>query len=238
MSSLVKDPDAGVELENARLRGDLLTVAKRFSHDLRTPLGGIVSSAEAVKELLAKHEPSAAGLADSLLISAEEIGQLIKQLSFVARASASPVPKTIGSMADPVFAALQRLESRILKRQAIVLEPESWPVVSGVPVWLEAIWWHFVLNTLKHGGPCSRIELGWAYEKNSQRFWISDNGPGVPESLRAKLFTEFNLLHARQDVPGLGLSIVHRLVALQGGVCGHEHPARGGALFFFTLPSQ
>lgn len=237
MTSPAKTPTADVESENARLRGDLLTVAKRFSHDVRTPLGGIVSSAEAIKEILAKHDPSAAGLADSLLSSAEEIGQLIKQLSFVARASANPLPKTTGSMADPVFAALQRLESRILKRQAVVHEPKSWPSVSGVPVWLEAIWWQMLLNALKHGGPGRYIDLGWASEQDSLRFWISDNGPGVPESLRGKLFAEFDSLHTRQDVPGLGLSIVQRLVELQGGVCGHERPTSGGALFFFTLPA-
>jgi len=236
MSGAAKKSVADLELENARLRGDLLTVAKRFSHDLRTPLGGIVSSVEVVKELLAKHDPPAVGVADALLISAEEIGQLIKQLSFVVRASAIPLVKTTGSMGDPVFTALQRLESRILKQAAVVHEPESWPSVSGVPVWLEAIWWHMLLNSLKHGQPGRDIHLGWASGNDSFRFWIRDNGPGVPELLRDKLFTEFNSLHARQDVPGLGLSIVRRLVELQGGSCGHESPASGGALFFFTLP--
>ncbi len=36
--------------ENDRLRGDLLTIARRFSHDLRTPLGGIISADEAIIE--------------------------------------------------------------------------------------------------------------------------------------------------------------------------------------------
>ena len=38
--------------ENKRLRGDLLTVARRISHDLRTPLGAIVTTGEIVKEVL------------------------------------------------------------------------------------------------------------------------------------------------------------------------------------------
>jgi signal transduction histidine kinase len=229
---------AALERENARLRGDLLTLARRFSHDLRTPLGGIVSTAEAVKEILAQHDPSAVGLADSLLNSAEEMTQLIKQVSFVARASARPLPKTAVHMAETVFAALQRLESRILKQQAAVKEPPSWPVVPGVMAWLEMIWWHLLLNALKHAGPNCRIELGWTEQENSLRFWIIDSGPGVPEALRGKLFKEFHTLHADHDVPGLGLSIVQRLVELQGGTCGHESPDQGGALFFFTLPVE
>jgi signal transduction histidine kinase len=229
---------AQLELENARLRGDLLTLAKRFSHDLRTPLGGIVSTGEAVREVLSQHDPSAVALADSLLNSAEEMTQLIKQVSFVARASASPLPKTTVHMTEPVFIALQRLESRILKRQAVVKEPPSWPVVPGVPTWLEVIWWHFILNALKHGAQNCRIELGWTQHKDSIRFWLSDNGPGVPEILRGKLFKEFDSLHAEQSVPGLGLSIVQRLVELQGGTCGYETPEQGGARFFFTLPVE
>ena len=222
--------------ENARLRGDLLTVASRVSHDLRTPLGGIVSTAEAIREILVEHDPSAVGLADSLLGSAEEIAQLVRQVSYMARASASPLPKAEVHMAEPVFAALQRLESRVLKREAMVKEPDSWPVLQGVGAWLETIWWNLIMNALRHGGPKCHIELGWTQLQDSLRFWITDSGPGVPDALRGKLFKEFHLLHEFHDVPGLGLSIVQRLVDLQGGRCGHEAPAHGGACFYFTLP--
>lgn len=227
---------AQLEQENSRLRGDLLTIARRFSHDFRTPLGGVVNAAEAIREILAHHDPSAVPLADSVLASAEEMAQLIKQVSFVARASANPPPLAPVDMADPVFVALQRLESRILRRQAVVKEPASWPVALGVPAWLEMIWWHFIANALKHGGEKCCIELGWTRLENAIRFWVADNGPGVPQAYQGILFKEFHLLHTEQNVPGLGLSIVQRLVELQGGICGHDTRDQGGALFFFTLP--
>jgi signal transduction histidine kinase len=226
------------ERENQRLRGDLLTVASRVSHDLRTPLGGIVSTAEALKEILAQHDPGAVKLVDALLNSAEEMSHLIRQVSFISRASAVPLPKVPVHMAEPVFGARQRLESRVLRRQAAVNEPASWPVVPGVTAWLENIWWNLLVNALKHGGERCRIELGWTPEKDSHRFWIADNGPGVPEPLQGKLFKGFDALHEARDVPGLGLSLVQRLVALQGGVCGHEQSKMGGACFFFTLPLE
>jgi signal transduction histidine kinase len=227
-----------IDRENARLRGDLLTLATRVSHDLRTPLGAIVSTAEAVKEVLAAHDPSALPLADSLLTSAQEMTQLIRQMSFIARASASPLPKISVHMADAVFPALQRLESRMLQRRASVVEPPSWPVVPGVLAWLEVVWWHLLQNALKHGGQNCRIELGWDKLDDGLRFWILDNGPGVPVALQKNLFPAFHSLHERQDVGGFGLSIVQRLVELQAGSCGHEQPVAGGARFFFTLPAQ
>ena len=230
---------SAAEREIVRLRGDLLTISKRFSHDLRTPLGGIISTSEAVMEVLAVHDPAAVSLAGSLLASADEIAQLIKHVSFIARASGNPLPMRSVRMADAVFPARQRVESRVLRRKAMVSEAPFWPTVPGVLEWLEVIWWHLLVNALEYGGEACRIDLGWCKQgEDSLRFEIRDNGPGVPESLRGKLFREYNRLHEDREVPGLGLSIVQRLVELQGGSCGYEQPAEGGACFFFILPSE
>jgi signal transduction histidine kinase len=227
----------GEDLNYARLRGDLLTVASRVSHDLRTPLNYIFTAGEAMKEILIEKEPAAAAMADSLLSSAEEITQLIKRVSFVLRASANPPEITTVSMSEPVFIALERLERHVLAKQATVVKPAAWPEVPGVASWLEIIWWNLVMNALTHGGQKSRIELGWQEQKQSIRFWITDNGPGVPADRRKNLFKSFDSLHETRDFAGLGLAIVHRLVELQGGKCGHESPPNGGSLFYFTLPA-
>src|ERR1700722_210151 len=130
--------------ENARLRGDLLTIAVRVSHDLRTPLGGIVNTGELLKEILIEKESAAAALADSLFTSVDEMSKLIGQIRVITKASADPKPKERVNMAKIVSGVLQRLESRILKKQATVAEPDSWPEVNGVAEWLEFIWWNLV----------------------------------------------------------------------------------------------
>jgi signal transduction histidine kinase len=108
--------------------------------------------------------------------------------------------------------------------------------VEGVEPWLEVIWWHFLANALQHAGESPQIELGCRAEIGKIWFWISDNGPGVPADRRDKLFQRFDSLHERDGIRGLGLSVVQRLVELQGGECGHEASQQGGARFFFTLP--
>ncbi len=220
-----------------RMRGDLLTLAVRINHDLRTPLGGIISTAEAIREVLAECEPSALPLAESLLNSAEEISQLVKQVSFLNRASTNPLPKNPVPMAEPVFLAQQRLESRLRKHPLVIREPTDWPVVPGVSIWLDHIWWHLIANAMEHAGSPSHVDLAWNRSGDLFRFSVTDDGRGVPEHIRGKLFKEFHELHEARDVPGLGLSVVQRLVALQGGSCGHEAPPGGGACFYFTLPA-
>ncbi len=63
-------------IENERLRGDLLTIAYRISHDLRTPLGGIIANCEALNEILAETSPSALPLVSATLASATLIANL------------------------------------------------------------------------------------------------------------------------------------------------------------------
>jgi signal transduction histidine kinase len=220
--------------ENARLRGDLLTVATRVSHDLRTPLGGIVTAAEVLREILAEQEKPAA-LTQNVFNSVDDMTRLIKQISFVLRATANPIPKEPVHMNRTVAAALQRLESRIQKKQATIIEPGSWPQVSGVAPWLEEVWWNFLANALQHTGERPRVELAWREENGQYRFEISDDGGGVAEAARAGLFQPFDSLHKVGGTRGLGLSIVQRLIELQGGECGYE-PRPGGSCFFFSLP--
>jgi signal transduction histidine kinase len=223
--------------ENARLRGDLLTVAVRVNHDLRTPLGGIVNTGELLKEILAEKDPAAAALTDSLFISVDEMSKLISQIRVVTKASADPKPKARVNMTEIVSGVLQRLESRILKKSATITEPGSWPEVNGVADWLEFIWWNFVANALQHAGEKPQIELNWRQEKNELRFQVCDNGVGVPAEVREKLFQPFDTLHKPDSRWGLGLSVVQRLVDLQGGDCGYEPNPKGGACFYFTLPA-
>jgi signal transduction histidine kinase len=223
-------------LENARLRGDLLTIAIRVSHDLRTPLGGIVNTGELFREIFIEKEPAAAALTDSLFTSVDEMSKLISQICVIARASADPKTKERVNMAEIVSGVLQRLESRVLRKSAKVTGPDSWPEVNGVAGWLEFIWWNFLVNALQHAGEKPQIELSWHQETGGLRFQVCDNGSGVPAEVREKLFQPFDTLHKPGGTWGLGLSCVQRLVDMQGGNCGYEH-LPGGSLFFFTLPA-
>lgn len=221
--------------ENSRLRGDLLTIASRVSHDLRTPLGGIVTAAEVLREMLAEVERPET-LTKAILDSVDDMTRVIRQISFVTRATAQPLPVQRVDMSLVVSTALQRTERLASKRNAAIVEPSSWPEVKGVADWLEYVWRAFLTNALQHTPERVRIEVSWREEKGSLRFGVADNGGGVREDLRSTLFWPFHLLHKPEGARGLGLSIVQRLMELQGGNCGYE-PLPGGSLFYFSLPT-
>ncbi len=223
-------------LENCRLRGDLKTVARRFSHDLYTPVGCINTSSCVLKILPAGDRQTLVSVIQNIEESSAEITQLIERVSFVLRASAEPAAPVEMEMGPVVAEALKQFGADFPDGVDGMEVPSSWPKVRGVAKWLQVIWWNLLHNARKHGGPGTRIRLAWRTDRQGYWFGVFDDGAGVVVAARADLFHPFEQLHLRH-LPGLGLSIVRRLVDAQGGQSGYEPVPAGGSLFYFILPS-
>ncbi len=223
--------------ENARLRGDLATISRRLSHDLRTPLMGIATACAAIGETPPEDGAARATFTQSIAQSSGDISRLVDRIGGVLKATAEGRPKERVPMANVVWAALQRLEVRARNLGAVVTQPPAWPEVPGVPAWLELVWVNLVGNALDHGGKPPRIGLGWREEPGGWRFWVEDSGPGVASQVVGSLFQPFDLLHRPSAPRGWGLPLVHRLVELQGGSCAYGARTGGGSRFSFTLPA-
>ena len=225
-----------LQRENQRLRGDLKTVARRITHDLRSPLGGIVSTADMLKELLSETDPQSGAMADPLFRSVDGLVHLIERVGLLLGATAQPMLPGKVLMAAAVDNTQQRLERLILEKKVKIQTPSEWLEAQGVQSWVELIWWNLIRNALQHAEGVTRLELGQEQRNGICRFWVRDDGPGVPEARRGKLFQPFHLLHEHGSPKGLGLATVQRLAELQGGGCGYEAPQGGGAKFWFELP--
>ena len=221
--------------ENMRLREDFLTYGYRISHDLRTPLGGVMTTAEMLREILAEDGPAKALLTQPLLDSADGLVNLIERVASLAKAIAGHEAPQALAMETVFWNAYQKLESKILKASATLHYPASWPQVWGHANGLEKVWHDLILNALVHGGVNVAIEAGWEATEGGHQFWIIDSGL-VPAEKRAALFFPFHRLHESGAPRGLGLPIVRRLVELDGGHCGYKETTNGRSCFYFFLP--
>lgn len=225
-----------IETENDRMRGDMVVMSRRISHDLKAPLSAIVSATEVIKDGLAPGD-SLVQFANSITDSVAEQERTLRRASFVLKATA--IRETLKSVAmeEPVLAMLQRTEHRAMNKNVRIKTPTQWPQVDGISSWLETIWSDLVTNAIDHGSkPGGEVVIGWERAEGVYRFWVRDAGPGVPQERIKMLFYPFDLLH-RLDAPrGLGLPIVQRLVELQGGRCEYRAAPEGGAEFSFLLP--
>ena len=143
-------------------------------------------------------------------------------------------------MARVVANIRKRLNFMIEERQAQIELPEAWPVAFGYAPWVEEVWANYLSNAIKHGGRPPRVELGASPQRDGMvRFWTRDNGPGLPQKARARLFTPFSQIdHIHNPGHGLGLSIVYQIVDKLGGQVGVESKLGQGSLFYFTLPAS
>ncbi len=220
--------------DNARLRGELLTMARRVSHDLRTPLGGIIATVD----MLAETIPAVGQSASPVFAAIDEITKIITRTSSLLKAIAQPLPRTLLNMGTAVGEALRRLERPLFEKQATLHQPDGWPDVAGVAPWLELIWWNLIHNSLQYSSTPQIITMGWEKEAQGHRFWIRDSGPGLPGSSHRPAFPSFHLLHDPNAGHGLGLPIVRRLTELQGGTCGYHQNAGESPTFSFFLPED
>jgi signal transduction histidine kinase len=71
---------------------------------------------------------------------------------------------------------------------------------------------------------------------------VQDQGPGIPEAERARLYTEFGRLSPRptagENSSGLGLAICRAIVEAHGGSIDAINQPHGGCVFCFNLPCQ
>jgi K+-sensing histidine kinase KdpD len=221
--------------ERDQLRGDLLSFGIRIGHDLRTPVGGILSSTEVIDGAIPQPEGEGS-LTQPIFESAKDLVRIINQFTLVSKASAKPGIRQEFNMGTTAGRALERVAMKIREKGATVSQPDSWPAVRGDPSYSEAVWVGLLENALSHAGEAPRIELGWEQEGEGHRFWVRDDGPGVPPEKQRSLFHPFHRLHEPSAARGLGLPIVGRLVHLQGGLCGYEAGSPTGSCFFFRLP--
>jgi signal transduction histidine kinase len=221
--------------ENLQLRGDLKTISRRFNHDIRTPLGCINTVCSLLKELGITGSQSPRDPAAIIRDSTAEIAALLDRVTVVLRAASEPLPAAPVAMGPVVEKALQPLQPALERAGIKIRQPAEWPEANGVDIWIEFIWSNLLNNALLHGTRGGTIQLGWEARGPELRFWVSSAGL-VPLLYQANLFRPFHLLHQHTSA-GLGLSLVERLVSLQGGRCGYEPADKDRALFFFVLPA-
>ncbi len=223
---------------------DLEAYAHTVAHNLKTPLGGIVGIANLLAEdFLAFSREERYRFMRAIVRSGKKMGNIIDELLMMATVNDTEVNLEALDMQEIVDEAISRLEYLIEDHTPRIGLPDEWPRALGYAPWVEEVWVNYLSNAIKYGGRPPRIEMGSDLTaEGTVRFWIRDNGRGLSDIERSRLFVPLAKLNsALTRGHGLGLSIVNRIVEKLGGKVGSE--ATGidgqGTTFYFTLkPAQ
>ncbi|MGQ9849718.1 MAG: ATP-binding protein [Aggregatilineaceae bacterium] len=227
--------------EREKLIAELDAFAHTVAHDLKNPLAVIIGSSELMTEQLRElGDEEMARLGEDQLRMAFKIVRIVDELLLLASIRRESVILSALQMGTIVAEAKTRLVREIEGTGAEINGPEHWPVALGYAPWVEEVWANYLSNAIKYGGTPPRIELGATREGDMIRFWVRDNGAGIPPNEREHLFTEFGRTSSRGSGGGhgLGLSIVKRIVEKLGGSVAVENAPGQGSTFSFTLPAH
>ena len=189
------------------------------AHQLRTPLAGLKTHAE-----LARRQPSTLelkSLLDMIAGETERTSHLINQLLTLARAEPGGIQAAGG---EPV--SLHQLASRdvrewvqraVNKNIDLGFELEdAWTL--GEPLLLRELLANLLDNALAYTGAGGSVTVRTHEHGGDALLEIEDNGPGIPESERGKVFERFYRLAATEaEGCGLGLSIVAEIAERHDG---------------------
>lgn len=145
------------------------------------------------------------------------------------------------SPSDAVDMAVQLLRHRLESYDVKVRieRKDRLPEISADPDQLKEVFVNLMVNAcdaMVNGGAIVIHEEPPSKTSHPKNIVIkvSDNGPGVPNSIREKLFQPF--FSTKEEGTGLGLSIATRIVNEHGGKLGLESKEGQGATFIITLP--
>lgn len=205
-----------------------------ISHDLRTPIRGLISN---IRMILEDHADQLddEGRKSLFLVEAEakRMAALVNDLLEYARLSRTEVEKVpldLASVASEVIAQITHGEESSVKW----LVSDSLPA-TGDAAQLKLVLLNLLENAVKYRNAHELVvELG----VRDGAFYVRDNGIGFDQQYAEKVFRPFERLHRANEYAGsgIGLANVKRIIERHGGQVWVEAVPGEGATFYFTLP--
>jgi two-component system phosphate regulon sensor histidine kinase PhoR len=223
-----------------RVRRDFVA---NVSHELRTPLTAIRGYVEALLDDPPAPDESRRFL-EIIARHTSRMERLVKDLLRLARLDAGQetpelVDCDLGSVLQGV---LHELAGPIEQRRShvdVVIRPEARTIVSD-PSKLHDVLRNLVENAVNYAPEGGAVVVEAIREPSAVLLRVLDNGPGIPEADRSRVFERFYRVDkSRARAPGgtgIGLAIVKHLVELLGGTVTAGSRPEGGAVFTVRLP--
>lgn len=240
-SALEQREYAAVTAKNEQLRANLL---RSISHDLRTPLTAIAGNADVLlSDAAALTEGQRAKLAADIRSDATWLTSTVENLLAITKLEngGMSLNATVELMDDIVEEALRHVDPAV-SEHSLVVEPSPDATLVSVDARLMVqVIVNLVNNAVAHTPAGSRIAIRTWVEGARVRCSVADDGPGIPEADRERIFEPFYIVnHGLADghrSVGLGLSLCSSIMAAHGGTIGVGAVEPHGCRFELDLPA-
>ena len=229
-----------LETEKEKMRSNLL---RAVSHDLRTPLTGIIGAATTLLEngTQIASEDSRRMLMD-IQHDAEWLIHMVENLLSVTKITGGTtnLKKQDEIIEEIVGEAVGRIRKRFPDSVVNVSVPEEMLFVPMDATLIEQVLINLMENAIRHSGSTAPIGVKVSRKKSGAVFTISDNGKGIDPSRIPDIF-DGKTQHGSSDSSrgiGIGLSICKSIILAHDGKIFAKNNLNGGASFTFVLPMK
>lgn len=223
-----------------RTRSNLL---RAISHDLRTPLSGIMGTSEMIRDLSAQDDPRRR-LAQDIWRDADWLRALVENILSLTRLEDGrlQIEKQPEAVEEIVGSALAQMERRAPDREIDAELPEELLLVPMDAKLIVQMLVNLLDNAVRHTPPGKEIKVCVEKRDAMAVFSVLDRGEGIREEDMPHLFERFYTTRGKSaDAArgvGLGLSICDAIARAHGGSIRAQSRDGGGAIFTFELPME
>ena len=229
------------DAEREKMYADLL---RAVSHDIRTPLTGIVGATNVLLEQdVELTQEQRLQLLRSTNEDAQWLIRIVENLLSITRINNSEearVKKAPEAAEEVIGSAVAKTQKHYPDVEVHVSVPHELMLVPMDPLLIEQVLVNLMENAVIHGGT-SRIDITLTQQGDNAVFTVADNGKGIPLHLLGKLFDGAARSDRTSDGKrsmGIGLSVCRTVVHAHGGTIRGENKKDGGACFTVTLPMK
>ena len=228
------------ERELARSNAELSSFAFLAAHELKSPLQAVSGFAALLDQVYGPDlEPQAREFVGWIADGATRMDSLIEGLLAYCTVDSDDARHAPVALDEVATEALRQLACQVAARKAVV-SMDALPEVTGDHVQMGELLQNLLVNALKFVPDDRRPRVHVSAERGVDCWTVTvaDNGIGVEDAARERIFAMFERLHPRERFKGtgIGLSVCKRIVERRGGTIWVEPNPGGGSRFRFTLP--
>ncbi|HVI39920.1 MAG TPA: DUF4118 domain-containing protein, partial [Anaerovoracaceae bacterium] len=231
-----------VESEKEKMRSNLL---RAISHDIRTPLTGILGASSAILENGDNFDKQTH---DKLISDIKEDSQwlirMVENLLSVTRINEGTmnVAKSPEAAEEIVAEAISHIRKRFPERKITVKVPDELLMIPMDGTLIEQVLINLLENAIKHSPEDSAVEVEVKLDDKFALFEVRDHGEGISEEDFPYLFESYVPNGKRSSDSsrgmGIGLSICRSIIKAHNGKLEAANRNEGGAVFLFRLPLE
>ncbi len=217
------------------------------AHDLRKPIGLIISYSEFLMEEAADRlDGEQQGFLNTIHSSCSFMKRLVDDFLDVSAIEAGKFDLDLQPVnIDDILAESLKLNHLQAVKKGIELQVGSenrGPLMTMDASKIEQVITNLVSNAIEHTGPGTKVSIGLACDRHAMTFSVRDRGPGIPPEEMNKLFKPFEKTSVKKTAgeksTGLGMLITRKIIEAHGGEIWVESTLGSGTTVYFRLPQK